>query len=115
MTTVKAREPSIVRTAVALLAAVYAATFVVAVLLHVGVEIAVATPLGLLPSEVENPMGLLGEPLEHLAPSAPGPAAGMLPCGAAYGTLAPSSATSLSPSSSGSIPSASSSDPAAPR
>ena len=42
MTPVKAREPSIVRTAVALLAAVYAATFVVAVLLHVGVEI----PLG---------------------------------------------------------------------
>ena len=42
MTTVKAREPSIVRTAVALLATVYAATFVVAVLLHVGVEI----PLG---------------------------------------------------------------------
>jgi hypothetical protein len=42
MTTVKTREPSIVRTAVALLATVYAATFVVAVLLHVGVEI----PLG---------------------------------------------------------------------
>jgi hypothetical protein len=42
MTTLKAREPSIVRTAVALLATVYAATFVVAVLLHVGVEI----PLG---------------------------------------------------------------------
>jgi hypothetical protein len=42
MTTVKAREPSIVRTAVALLATVYAATFVVAVMLHVGVEI----PLG---------------------------------------------------------------------
>ena len=42
MTTVKAREPSIVRTAVALLATVYAATFVVAVVLHVGVEI----PLG---------------------------------------------------------------------
>jgi hypothetical protein len=42
MATVKAREPSIVRTAVAILAAVYAATFVVAVLLHVGVEI----PLG---------------------------------------------------------------------
>ncbi len=80
-----------------------------------GPEIAVATPLGLLPSEVENPMGLLGEPLEHLAPSAPGPAAGVLACGAAYGTVAPSSATSLSPSSSGSIPSASSSDPAAPR
>jgi two-component sensor histidine kinase len=39
MTTVKAREPSIVRTGVALLAAVYAATFVVAVLLHVGVEV----------------------------------------------------------------------------
>jgi hypothetical protein len=42
MTTLKAREPSIVRTAVALLATVYAATFVVAVLLHVGVEV----PLG---------------------------------------------------------------------
>jgi hypothetical protein len=42
MTTLKAREPSIVRTAVALLATVYAATFVVAVLLHVGAEI----PLG---------------------------------------------------------------------
>ena len=42
MATVKAREPSIVRTAVALLATVYAATFVVAALLHLGVEI----PLG---------------------------------------------------------------------
>jgi hypothetical protein len=42
MTTWKAREPSIVRTAVALLATLYAATFVMAVLLHVGVEI----PLG---------------------------------------------------------------------
>ena len=42
MTTVKAREPSIVRTAVVLLATVYAATFVVAVLLHAGVEV----PLG---------------------------------------------------------------------
>ena len=44
MTTLKAGEPSIVRTAVALLATVYAATFVVAVLLHVGVDI----PLGLV-------------------------------------------------------------------
>jgi hypothetical protein len=42
MTTLKTPEPSIVRTAVALLATVYAATFVVAVLLHVGVDI----PLG---------------------------------------------------------------------
>jgi hypothetical protein len=42
MTTVKAREPSIVRTAVAILAAVYAATFVVALLVHLGVAI----PLG---------------------------------------------------------------------
>jgi hypothetical protein len=42
MTTVKARELSMVRTAVAVLAAVYAATFMVAVLLHLGVEI----PLG---------------------------------------------------------------------
>jgi hypothetical protein len=42
MTTVKAREPSIVRTTVGLLATVYAATFVAAVLLHLGVEI----PLG---------------------------------------------------------------------
>lgn len=42
MATLKAREPSIVRTAVALLATLYAATFVMAVLLHVGVEI----PLG---------------------------------------------------------------------
>jgi hypothetical protein len=42
MTTLEADESSIVRTAVALLATVYAATFVVAVLLHVGVKI----PLG---------------------------------------------------------------------
>jgi hypothetical protein len=42
MTTRKARGPSIVRTAVALLATVYAATFVVAVLLHLGADI----PLG---------------------------------------------------------------------
>lgn len=42
MAALKAREPSILRTAVALLATVYAATFVVAALLHAGVEI----PLG---------------------------------------------------------------------
>jgi DMSO/TMAO reductase YedYZ heme-binding membrane subunit len=42
MTSVTAREPSLVRTTVALLAAVYAATFVVAVLLHLGVKL----PLG---------------------------------------------------------------------
>ena len=42
MTTLKTPEPSIVRTAVGLLATVYAATFVVAVLLHVGADI----PLG---------------------------------------------------------------------
>jgi hypothetical protein len=42
MTALKAPGPRIVRTAVALLATVYAATFVVAVLLHLGVEI----PLG---------------------------------------------------------------------
>jgi hypothetical protein len=41
VTTVKVREPSIVTTAVAILAAVYAATFVVAALLHLGVEIPV--------------------------------------------------------------------------
>jgi len=42
MTTLKTPEPSIVRTALGLLATVYAATFVVAVLLHVGADI----PLG---------------------------------------------------------------------
>jgi hypothetical protein len=42
MTVLKAPEPSIVRTAVALLATVYAASFGVAVLLHAGVDI----PLG---------------------------------------------------------------------
>lgn len=42
MTNVKARERNLVMTAVGLLAAAYAATLLVAVLLHAGVEI----PLG---------------------------------------------------------------------
>jgi hypothetical protein len=58
MTTLKAREPSIVRTAVALLATVYAATFVVAVLLHVGVEI----PLGFVVlNEPRRPFAVIVE------------------------------------------------------
>jgi hypothetical protein len=73
MTTVKAREPSIVRTAVAILAAVYAATFVVAVLLHVGVEI----PLGL---------AVLDEPRRPFAVTVEG-AAGTVLAVAAFAAL----------------------------
>jgi hypothetical protein len=32
-----------------------------------GAEVAVPGPLGLLPRQVHDPMGLLGEPAEHLA------------------------------------------------
>lgn len=39
MTNAKARERNLVRTAVGLLATAYAATFLMGVLLHVGVEI----------------------------------------------------------------------------
>jgi hypothetical protein len=69
MTTVKAREPSIVRTAVALPATVYAATFVVAVLLHVGVGI----PLG---------FGVLDEPRRPFAVIVEGAAGTVLAVGA---------------------------------
>jgi hypothetical protein len=68
-----------------------------------GPEIAVATPLGLIPGKVKDQMGLLGEPLEHLAPFA------------SYGTVWLSSASRASRSWSGSTPSAASSGPAAPR
>jgi hypothetical protein len=51
MTALKARGPRIVRTAVALLATAYAATFVVAVLLHLGVEI----PLGFVVKRNRSP------------------------------------------------------------
>ena len=76
MTTVKAREPSIVRTAVALLATVYAATFVVAVLLHLGVEI----PLGFV---------VLDEPRRPFAVIVEGVAGIVLAVGA-FAVFAPS-------------------------
>jgi hypothetical protein len=44
MINLEARERNPVRTTVGLLAAMYAATFVVAVILHVGVEIPWASP-----------------------------------------------------------------------
>lgn len=44
MTNAKARERNLVRTAVGLLATAYAATLLMAVLLHVGVEIPLASP-----------------------------------------------------------------------
>jgi hypothetical protein len=31
-----------------------------------GAEVAVASPLGLVPGQVQDPMGLLGEAAEHL-------------------------------------------------
>jgi hypothetical protein len=65
----KAGEPGIVRTAVALLAAVYAATFVVAVLLHLGVEI----PLG---------FAVLDEPRRPFAVIVEGVAGSVLAVGA---------------------------------
>jgi hypothetical protein len=37
-----------------------------------GPEVAVATPLGLFPGKVQDPMGRLGEPAEQLAASRPG-------------------------------------------
>jgi len=66
-------------------------------------KITVATPLGLIPSKVEDQMSLLREPLEHLAPFTP------------YDTVSFNSPSSASRSRSGSTPSASSSSPAAPR
>jgi hypothetical protein len=58
MTNVKVRERNLVRTAVGLLAAVYAATFLVAVLLHVGVQI----PLGFaILEEPRRPIAVIVE------------------------------------------------------
>jgi hypothetical protein len=58
MTAVKARELSIVRTVVAILAAVYAATFLVAVLLHLGVDL----PLGFaVLDEPQRPFAVIVE------------------------------------------------------
>ena len=37
-----------------------------------GAEVAVPTPLGLLPGKVQDPMGRLGEPAEHLVPARTG-------------------------------------------
>jgi hypothetical protein len=37
-----------------------------------GAEVAVATPLGLLSCQVQDPMGRLGEAAEHLAAAQPG-------------------------------------------
>jgi hypothetical protein len=67
-------------------------------------EIAVAEPLSLVPRKVKQQMGLLGEPLEHLATSE----------AAAYGTASRSSVSNAARSSSRSTPNAASSDPAAP-
>jgi hypothetical protein len=34
-----------------------------------GTQVAVAAPLGFLPGQVQDPVGRLGEPAEHLAPT----------------------------------------------
>jgi hypothetical protein len=67
-------------------------------------EVAVAEPLSLLPRKVQQQMGLLGEPLEHLATSE----------AAAYGTASRSPASNAARSSSRSTPNAASNGPAAP-
>jgi hypothetical protein len=54
-----------------------------------GAEVAVAAPLGLLPGQVQDPMGLLGEPPEDLATARPGTIHRQLSCSARLGYARP--------------------------